>query len=109
MSNVFLVEQTAKKTVWFFLIVWLEEFLFHSLEYSNEIELKRQQIRKKKQQQQNTEISINEERKLRIKSRISYYNYCCRQKKNAVMNFLTHLKVSVIYYQCRRCLSSVLF
>ena len=98
-----------KKRCDFFFIVWLEEFLFHCLEYSNEIELKRQQIRKKKQQQQNKEISINEERKLRIKSRISYCNYCCRQKKNAVMNFLTHLKVSVIYYQCRRCLSSLLF
>ena len=47
MSNVFLVEQTAKKRCDFFFIVWLEEFLFHCLEYSNEIELKRQQIRKK--------------------------------------------------------------
>ena len=55
-----------------FFLFWLEDVSFHCVEYSNEIELKRQQMRrKKKQQQQKTEISINEEPKLRIKSQIT--------------------------------------
>ena len=39
---------SEKKRVFFFLF-WLEEVLFHCVEHSNEIELKRQQMRRKKQ------------------------------------------------------------
>ena len=54
-----------------FFLFWLEEVSFHCVEYSNEIELKRQQMRRKTNQKQKTEISINEEPKLRIKSQIT--------------------------------------
>ena len=47
--------------------------------------------RKKKQQQQKTEISVNKEPKLRIKSEMTLIIKHSRQKQNAVMNFLTHL------------------
>ena len=53
-----------------FFLFWLEDVSFHCVEYSNEIELKRQQMRRKKKQKK-TEISINEEPKLRIKSQIT--------------------------------------
>ena len=53
-----------------FFLFWLEDVSFHCVEYSNEIELKRQQMRKKNKKQK-TEISINEEPKLRIKSQIT--------------------------------------
>ena len=53
-----------------FFLFWLEDVSFHCVEYSNEIELKRQQMRRKKKKQK-TEISINEEPKLRIKSQIT--------------------------------------
>ena len=62
----------SEKKESFFFLFWLEEVFFHCVEHSNEIELKRQEMRrKKKHQQQKTEISINEEPKLRIKSQIT--------------------------------------
>ena len=54
----------------FFFLFWLEEVSFR-VEYSNEFELKIHQMRRKKLQQQKTEISIDEEPKLRIKSQIT--------------------------------------
>ena len=67
-----MVGQAAKRKESFVFLFWLEEVSFHCVEYSNEIEFKRQQMRrKKKHQQQKTEISINEEPKLRIKSQIT--------------------------------------
>ena len=62
--------QRKEKSHYFF-VFWLEEISSHCVEYSNEIELKRQQMRRKKNKKQKTEISINEEPKLRIKSQIT--------------------------------------
>ena len=42
-----MVGQAAKRKESFFLF-WLEEVLFHCVEHSNEIEFKRQQMRRKK-------------------------------------------------------------
>ena len=88
--------QRKEKCDLFFLFWLVEEVSFHCLEYSNEIELKRQQMKekrkKKQQQQQKTEISINEEPKLRINSEITVIINYSRQRQNTVMNFLTHLK-----------------
>ena len=48
-----MVGQAAKKKrVIFFFLFWLEEVSFHCVEYSNEFELKIQQMRRKKKQQQ---------------------------------------------------------
>ena len=67
-----MVGQAAKRKEWFFFLFWLEEVLFHCVEHSNEIEFKKDsKWEEKKQQQQKTEISINEEPKLRIESQIT--------------------------------------
>ena len=79
----------------FFKILFsLEEFdSRHCLEYSNDIKLKRQQMRKKKTTTTKTEIQINEEPKLRIKSEITVIIIALDKGQKAAINFLTHLKV----------------
>ena len=62
---------------------------------------------RKKKATTKTEIQINEEPKLRIKSDVTIIIIALDKGQKAAINFLTHLKV--IYYQCRDCLSSLLF
>ena len=63
-----MVEQTAKRKVsFFFSFFGWKNFL---PEYSNEIKFKKQQMRRKKKKKK-TEIQINKEPKLRIKSEIT--------------------------------------
>ena len=75
-------QAAKKKRVIFFFLFWLEEVSFHCVEYSNEFELKRQQMRRKKNSNsKKTEISINEEPKLRIKSQITVIIIALDKKK----------------------------
>ena len=64
----YMVEQTAKRKVFFFSFL-VGRPPFHCLEYSNEVKFKKQQMRRKKKKK--TEIQINKEPKLRIKSEIT--------------------------------------
>ena len=53
--------------------------------------MRRQKEKKKTATTKKTEISINKEPKLRTNSEITVIIKYCRQRQNAVMNFLTHL------------------
>ena len=64
---------------------------FHCLEYSNEVKFKKQQIRRKKKKK--TEIQINKEPKLRIKSEITVIIFAVDKGKARVINFMTLIKV----------------
>ena len=60
-----------KEKCHFFPLVLVGRISFHCLEYSNEIQLKRQMRKKKKKQRNNKSRNFNEAFKLRIKSEIT--------------------------------------
>lgn len=61
MSHTDAVEQTAKRKVSFFSFVLVGRISFHCLEYSNEIQLKRQ-MRKNKRNKETTKAEISVKR-----------------------------------------------
>ena len=64
---------------------------FHCLGYSNEIKFKKTTNEKKKENK--TEIQINKEPKLRIKSEITVIIFAVDKGKARVINFMTLIKV----------------
>ena len=86
-----MVEQTAKRKVWFFFLFWLEEF--HSIVLGILMKLNLKKTTNEKKKENKTEIQINKEPKLRIKSEITVIIFAVDKGKARVINFMTLIKV----------------